>query len=303
MTDSQRFRTQQNNRYKYILDHIKDVIWELDKEFRFTFASPNSKEMSGYEPQELIGRRITDFLVEGSRKYMAEQIACRLQSRMSGESYEMVLHDVQFVCKNKAVIWVEVSANLIIEDGVFVGYIGTTRNISEKKQYIEELKIANAKLEQMAITDILTGAYNRRKFDDDLNSLIGHLGAAFSLLFFDIDHFKIVNDQFGHKTGDLVLQHISKLVLEKLRKADRFYRWGGEEFIIILMNTGLEFARNSAEKIRQVIAGEDFGIKRAITVSMGVCEYRAGENADQTVNRIDKILYEAKIQGGNRVLT
>ncbi|MPM03545.1 hypothetical protein SDC9_49812 [bioreactor metagenome] len=308
MKDNQKLRTSQYNRYKYIIENVKDVIWELDKEFRFTFVSPNAKEMSGYEPKELIGLRITDFLAEESREYVMKQIACRLQRRINGECYEVVLYDVQFICKDKTVIWVEVSANIIIKDGDFIGYIGTTRNISEKKQceyqmnqYIEELKIANAKLEQMAITDILTGVYNRRKFDNDLNVLIEYPGTVFSLLFFDIDHFKTVNDQFGHKTGDLVLQHISKLVPENLRKTDRFYRWGGEEFIVILLDSDLEFARNSAEKIRQVIAEEDFGIKRAITVSMGVSEHRTSEDADQIINRIDKILYEAKIQGGNRI--
>jgi hypothetical protein len=102
-----------------------------------------------------------------------------MNKRLNGDTEEIILHDVQFICKNGLVKWLEVSANLVFEEGRFAGYIGTTRDITEKKEYeyqlskyIQELKIINAKLEKMATTDILTGAYNRRKFEDDLNLII-----------------------------------------------------------------------------------------------------------------------------------
>ncbi|HEX3010566.1 MAG TPA: GGDEF domain-containing protein [Syntrophomonadaceae bacterium] len=157
----------------------------------------------------------------------------------------------------------------------------------------------------MATTDILTGVYNRRKFDEDLNLIIDkrkHHDIPFSLILFDIDHFKSINDFFGHKIGDAILQRISDLAGENLRTTDTVFRWGGDEFIIILPKTDLEGARAVAEKIRNIIQKEDFGIEKKLTVSLGVGECLAYENADQLIARIDKLLYQAKVEGRNRVV-
>ena len=313
MENNQKLQSQQFSRYEYIIKNIKDVIWELNEDFVFTFISPNAKDLSGYEAEELVGCKIPDLLVEESRIYFFNQVYQHANKRINGEPEKTILHDVQLVCKNGSAKWVQVSCNRMYEEGRFIGYIGTTRDISEKKEYeyqlskyIQELKIINAELEKTATTDILTGTYNRRKFEDDLDFIISKKEKHeihFSLVFFDIDHFKTVNDLFGHKIGDLVLQRISKLVLENIRATDRLFRWGGEEFIIILHNSDLQNARNVAEKIRNIIKNEDFGIEKKITISLGVSEYIANENADQIIGRIDKILYQAKTQGRNRVLS
>jgi diguanylate cyclase (GGDEF)-like protein/PAS domain S-box-containing protein len=313
MESNQKFQLHQFNRYKYIIENIKDVIWELNTDYVFTFVSPNAKELSGYEAEELVGRKMADFLVEESRNYFSDQVLQYKDKRINGDTEEVILHDVQFICKNGLVKWVEVSANLVFEEGRFAGYIGTTRDITEKKEYecqlnkyIQELRIINAKLEKMATTDILTGAYNRRKFEDDLNSIINKKekqDIQFSLILFDIDHFKIINDLFGHKIGDLVLHRISELVLDNIRTTDRLFRWGGEEFIIILPEANLESAKIVAGKIRDIIQNVDFGIKKRITISLGVGEYIANENTDQIISRLDKVLYQAKSQGRNRVVS
>ncbi|MEN6326459.1 MAG: sensor domain-containing diguanylate cyclase [Syntrophomonas sp.] len=313
MESNQKFQLHQFTRYKYIIENIKDVIWELNTDFVFTFVSPNAKDMAGYEAEELVGRKIPDFLVEESRNYFFDQVMQHMNKRINGDAEEVILHDVQFICKNGLAKWIEVSANLVFEEGRFIGYIGTSRDITEKKEYecqlskyIQELKIINAKLEKMATTDILTGAYNRRKFEDDLNSIINKKekqDIQFSLILFDIDHFKVINDLFGHKIGDHVLHRISELVLENIRTTDRLFRWGGEEFIIILPEANLESAKIVAGKIRNIIQNEDFGIKKRITISLGVGEYIANENTDQIISRLDNALYQAKNQGRNRVVS
>lgn len=311
MADNQKFQSHQFNRYKYIIENIKDVIWELNRDFVFTFVSPNAKEMSGYGAEELIGRKITDFLVEESKKYFSEQVTQHLNKRINGDAEQAILHEVQFICKN-SVKWVEVSANLLFEEGELIGYIGTTRDIAEKKEYelqlrkyIQELKIVNTKLEKTATTDMLTGTYNRRKFEDELILIINNKdkqAVQFSLILFDIDHFKNINDYFGHKIGDLVLQCISKLVWKNIRTTDRLFRWGGDEFIIILPGSNWESTKTVAEKLRNIIQNEDFGIGEKITISTGFGEHITDENADQMVSRIDKALYQAKIQGRNRIV-
>lgn len=313
METNQTLSPDQISRYMYIINNIKDVVWELNKDFVFTFVSPNSKPISGYEAEELIGHCLADFLVEASKDYFFDQVNKRLENPASGGDGEIILHDVQFICKDGTVKWVEVSASIVLEEGRFVGYIGTTRDISEKKQYerqlneyIRELKEMNAELKKMATTDILTGISNRRKFEDDLSLIIRKKekhDLTFSLIFFDIDHFKTVNDVFGHKKGDHVLKRLTELVSKSLRATDRLFRWGGEEFTVLLPGADLECAKVVAEKVRGIICDHDFGVGKRITVSFGVGEYMASENADQIVSRLDKTLYRAKLQGGNRVVT
>jgi diguanylate cyclase (GGDEF)-like protein/PAS domain S-box-containing protein len=308
MENNQKFQSHQLNRYKYIIENIRDVLWELDQNLVFTFVSPNSREMSGFEAEEMIGCKIIDFLTEESKIYLSEQVTQRLNRRLKGDAGKAVLHEVQFICKNNVLKWVEVSANLLFEEGKFVGYIGTTRDISEKKEYelqlskyIQELKNLNMELNKTATTDILTGAYNRRKFEDDINN-IGKQDVPFSLILFDIDRFKAINDYFGHKVGDYVLQRISNLVLENIRSTDQLFRWGGDEFIIILPGANLEDTKSIAEKLRTIIENEDFGIGKKITISTGISERIIDENADQMVSRLDNALYQAKTQGRNSIV-
>jgi diguanylate cyclase (GGDEF)-like protein/PAS domain S-box-containing protein len=313
MDDSQKILSQQLYRYKYIIENIKDVIWELNKDFVFTFVSPNSREMAGYEADEMMEHKLIDFLPEESKIYLSEQTVLRLNQRLNGDVKNTVLHEVQFNCKNGDVKWVEVTANLLFEEGEFIGYIGTTRDITEKKEYelqlnkyIQELKMLNAELGKTATTDILTGAFNRRKFEDDINSIIYNIGrqdVLLSLILFDIDHFKTVNDNFGHKIGDFALQHIAKLISENIRTTDQLYRWGGDEFIIILPGSNWESTKIVAEKLRNIIQSEDFGMGKKITISAGFGEHISGENADQMVARLDKALYQAKVEGRNRIVS
>jgi len=297
-----------HERYKFIIENIKDVAWKLNPDFVFTFVSHNIKDMTGHKPEELLGQRMLDFLTEDSKKYIYGLIG----KKTKNGTEELVLMAVQFICKDGSAKWVEVSGNRIFERGNFAGYIGTTRDISEKKQYennlnkyIDELRAMNARLEKMATVDVLTGIYNRRKFDDALSAIIDMKGSSipFSLIFFDIDNFKSINDSFGHKVGDHVLQQISKLVLDNIRATDGLFRWGGEEFILILPDANLESAENIAEKIRNLIQDYDFNIGHKITVSLGIGEHIAGESADQMMKRVDSALIRAKFQGKNRIVS
>lgn len=301
------------NRYKYIIENIKDVIWEMNTDFVFTFVSPNIKEMTGYMPEDLVGRKMPDFLMEESRNYVLDQAIQRRKERISGNTEELILYEVKFICKDGLEKWVEASSKLMFEGDRFVGYIGTTRDITEKKnyesqleKYIQELKTMNAQLEKTARIDTLTGAYNRRKFDEDLTSIImknEESDQLFSLIFFDIDRFKTVNDRFGHKIGDFVLQCITKLVIDNIRNIDGLFRWGGEEFIVILPNVNLVSAEKIAEKIRNIIQSHDFGIGQKISISLGVGEYQPNEDFDKIMQRVDNALLKAKSDGRNRVVS
>lgn len=170
----------------------------------------------------------------------------------------------------------------------------------------KELEAAMAKLEDMATTDQLTGAFNRRKFDEIIEREVEGVrryNQPCSLIIFDLDHFKKVNDKFGHLAGDEVLKHLVVLLKANIRPTDCLIRWGGEEFLILVPHTDLEGARALAEKIRIKIQDNDFPVDRQITISAGVTQYLPEDRPDQFVSRGDRALYGAKAAGRNKVMT
>jgi len=165
-------------------------------------------------------------------------------------------------------------------------------------------------LEEQSRLDPLTGIYNRRVLHDRLESELSRFRRykqSFSLIFFDVDHFKAVNDTYGHKAGDVVLTVIARRVGGMLRKADFLARYGGEEFVVILPETSIEQAAEVAGKIRQVIARTRFeyaGNLVPVTVSIGVTEIREGdEDPDTVLSRADTYMYFAKENGRDRVIS
>jgi diguanylate cyclase (GGDEF)-like protein/PAS domain S-box-containing protein len=169
---------------------------------------------------------------------------------------------------------------------------------------ISELKRKDEELKRLATTDILTGAYNRTLFDEIIKreiERVNRYNKPLSVIMFDIDHFKRVNDTFGHNAGDYVLKKIAYLVRRIMRKIDYFMRWGGEEFIIISAETDREQAYTLAERIRKRIENCKFDHIDKITVSCGVAEYQEGDTENSLIKRADDAMYEAKRKGRNRV--
>jgi len=160
------------------------------------------------------------------------------------------------------------------------------------------------RLELMATTDVLTGAGNRTRFEEDFTRYLmeaDRYDRPLSIVMLDIDHFKRINDRYGHAVGDSVLRQVAKVVETQIRSADALYRWGGEEFCVLSPETMLEGARESAERIRIAVAGADFGAVAEVTVSLGVAQWQAGELADALLRRVDGAMYAAKQAGRNRV--
>jgi len=158
----------------------------------------------------------------------------------------------------------------------------------------------------LSTTDSLTHIYNRLKFDEELQKSINYCSrynTNLSLILFDIDDFKTINDSYGHLTGDNVLIDLSTMVKNLIRKTDTFARWGGEEFVILLPNTGLNRAREVAQKIKAKIDNYSFNNIMHITCSFGVTSYCGEEDLRSLIHRIDKLLYEAKKAGKNTIVS
>jgi diguanylate cyclase (GGDEF)-like protein len=167
----------------------------------------------------------------------------------------------------------------------------------KEAKYLEELH-------HLSVSDPLTGLYNRRRINELLEEYTNNAKRyqdTFSLILFDIDDFKHINDQYGHNTGDQVLIRVAEVAKNILRKTDYIGRWGGEEFLILLPKTGKENAAEIAEKLRMEIQAIVFPDGFSVTCSFGVSEYSELLEIDSVVNNADKAMYHAKNNGKTRV--
>jgi len=169
-----------------------------------------------------------------------------------------------------------------------------------------DLEQSRKNAEVMARTDVLTGLNNRRAFFDSAQNILNQCieqELPASILMFDLDHFKKINDEHGHAGGDIALQHVAELLKNKLRASDVSCRFGGEEFVVLLPNTVLEEARITAEKLRSLIASKAVILSpnkaTNITASFGVSD--TGNTIDAILHHADQAMYEAKSNGRNRV--
>ena len=182
---------------------------------------------------------------------------------------------------------------------------------SQKKRETELLEInslldlRSKQLEEKSKTDSLTGAFNREGIEEAIRIGLWEWRSQkkpLSLIMMDIDHFKKINDEYGHAVGDNVLSSLSQLVKTHVRNDDLFARWGGEEFVLVCRNTAIDQAQLIAEKTRELIAYHEFNNQVRVTASFGVATLHANETLEQLFSNADKALYQAKHEGRNKVV-
>ncbi|WP_419764325.1 MAG: transporter substrate-binding domain-containing protein [Arcobacter sp.] len=202
--------------------------------------------------------------------------------------------EIKNLRKDGETIWLNMYIEPIFKDNIKIGYRAISENITDKKR-----------IEELSVTDKLTGLYNRMKLDEIMLIKVEEFKryeAKFSIILLDIDDFKIVNDTYGHDVGDYVLKEIAKTLKINLRISDIVARWGGEEFLIICENTSLSDAKIVAENIRKHIENIKFDIIGKETISLGVVEFRDSDTLNTIFKRADDALYEAKKTGKNRTV-
>ncbi len=181
---------------------------------------------------------------------------------------------------------------------------GTTSKVLVELSDITEVEMQKKSFEKLAKIDKLTGLINRFQFDVLFAHAVQNAKRyrePLSLIMFDIDFFKKINDDFGHNIGDIVLQHVAKTISERLRSADIFARWGGEEFMVLLPKSDYDDAMKLAEDLRSVVENESFETIGYITISFGVTVMQPSDDECSLLKRADKALYMAKNNGRNRV--
>jgi diguanylate cyclase (GGDEF)-like protein len=210
----------------------------------------------------------------------------------------------------EALQWMALALTLV-QFSYLAGFVSKLRsNVRKKNQELAaqnlQLEIALQRISDMAIRDELTGVYNRRYLmeriaEETQRSLRN--GSAYSIGMIDIDFFKLVNDTYGHPAGDEVLRRVSVAASDALRLTDCFGRFGGEEFMMVLIDTPLEGAMITAERVRSAVEALDFpeiDASLRITISIGVAEHARRTESAATIKRADDSLYVAKKNGRNQ---
>lgn len=260
-----------------------------DTEGVITDVSSRFLDITGYAKEEIIGK--THNLLrhpETDDKHYEELWLTISQGLVwSGEMKELR--------KDGSSFWIKQTITPEFDNkGEIIAYTSIAQDITEKKM-----------VEEMSITDSLTQIYNRHKLDDAIKHEVNRFNryrTNFCAILIDIDHFKMVNDNYGHQAGDDVLVKLASMMKENTRETDVCGRWGGEEFLIIAVEAELANAHAMAEKLRKNVEDEEFPPVKNITISIGVAQYQYGETIAHFINRADDALYQAKDAGRNKVV-
>jgi diguanylate cyclase (GGDEF)-like protein len=281
-----------------VVDNLPVGVWILDETGKILYGNPAGHRIwadthqLGDDPFGVCKGR---WVATG--KLIAPEEWAAARALKTGET--SIDEEVEIECFDGTIKIILNSAMPIRDDkNVIVGAVVVHHDITERKRFEERLR-------EMTERDPLTNAYNRRHLYTILETESGRArryGTELSVVMFDIDHFKMVNDMHGHLAGDRVLVRIAEIVQQELRNVDLLARYGGEEFLIVTPGVGRQRAVVLAERLRILIAAADFGPVPQITCSFGVHEFD-GEDIDSIFRHVDNLLYQAKQKGRNCVVT
>lgn len=306
-------------RHRLLAENANDVVWTMSTDGSIGYVSPAIERVRGITPAEAMTQTLDQIHTPQSMAMVMDYFGKLQAAVQNGHAPEKFRGELEYLRKDGSIMWADVQViPLLAEDGKLIELLGVSRDISERKEYEESIKKAesevrlanqalaeaNIRLERLAATDMLTGARNRRYFEQRSTSEMAEsirYGQKLSLIMLDIDHFKAINDQFGHLAGDHVLQTLVARLQGNLRTSDLLARWGGEEFIVLLPHSTLPGAELLAEKLRSVTADSPFPEVGRVSISLGVTEFHPGEEFDQWLQRADQALYRAKSEGRNTV--
>ena len=278
----------------FALNEATDGLWDWEITTGRLFFSPPLKRMLGYSPDEMAPVLATwsDALHPDDRSV----VLGTLQEHLDGKR---VRYEAEYRLRNRngRYLWVHDRGRVCERDGLGAPTraVGIVQDITARKEL-------EARLQQLASSDTLTGLPNRRhgeRFLEAELALCRRLGLPLGVCFFDVDHFKRVNDSFGHLVGDTVLQQVAAQAQASIRRSDLVCRWGGEEFVIISPNSNRAQLLQVAEKVRQAVMAL-VGTPR-VTVSLGVAAFpEDGDDVEALLGVADGALYRAKTSGRNR---
>jgi len=289
-------------KYRAIFEESKDMIFIAGLDEQIKDANPASEEILGYTKAELQQMKMSDLVVHAKDK---EKVENMLRGQAIVRDYELELSK-----KNGEIIHGLVMLTLRRNENNEINEIqGRVQDVSARKQ-AEVEKMRALEFEQLAITDPLTNVYNRRFFDEFAIKeweRTKRSKSPLSIILFDIDHFKQVNDTYGHLVGDQVLIKLANLCQSNMRSMDIFARYGGEEFVILMPDAELKSVHQTIDRLRLTIENEAFAVsndtKIRITISAGIANWNGKDAIEirELIERADQALYQSKNTGRNKV--
>ncbi|SET53216.1 PAS domain S-box-containing protein/diguanylate cyclase (GGDEF) domain-containing protein [Natronincola peptidivorans] len=299
-----------------IMNNSQDTIYFKDRNSTFVLSSKAHALGFGIDsPLELIGKNDYDYFPKdfADNAYRDEQQII--------DTGEPIINRVEkWIKPDGNIVWLLASKYpLYNSQGEIIGTWGTSRDITSLKNAQEELVQLNTQLEEanrqlriLSAIDSLSGLYNHRHFFEELEKAFTLYkrqkekgkDITFSVILLDIDDFKTINDTYGHLMGDLAIRHIGEILTRNTRSTDSCFRYGGDEFAILLPDTSIQEASLVAEKIRTVIEKTSISSKQSelyITISLGVTSFYEAKNVNCLFQNADKKLYSSKHQGKNKV--
>ncbi len=288
-------------RLRQLVDGMQEILFELDTEGRLTFLNPAWSALTGFSLDASLHRRFSDFLLEPAD---APDFAPEQLPQLHVRHRELALRTA-----SGTTLWTNLAAEAqYAPGGEFVGVIGTLSDITQNVELNRLLGRYQEELYQLSISDPLTGLYNRRHFDAQLEAILSdHLmqQRPVCLLLIDLDGFKFINDTYGHLFGDEVLRATAELLRQQVRRHDYVARLGGDEFAMVLKNTNLENATRIARKLHAALHETRVALPVGsiqLQASIGVAEAPThGQRARDLVSAADVALYQSKRHGRNRV--
>jgi len=287
-------------------DSAAVAIRDLDG--RYLYANPGYARFAQVSAEQLVGR-LHEEMSPGERAVLLRRgheaaLNRREGVRMTDDAGRHVITHFPVFDDSGKLLAIGVIA--IEALGMFSEALLRAAGSESLEEVKAELQSTILALEKQATTDPLTGAWNRARLSEALDAEIYRrvrFGHPVSLALVDIDHFKVINDKYGHPLGDTVLREFTECIGSGLRASDSLTRWGGEEFIVLMPNTPLAHARLTAERLRAAVEKEGFTGIGTVTACFGVAEFSPTESAEEWIKRADEALYRAKRAGRNRVVT
>jgi diguanylate cyclase (GGDEF)-like protein len=276
-----------------VLDNIGNGVLLLDPSQKVVFANQAGAELLARTTDSLVGRSRAEVLAEAAVQMKDPGEFMNKLRTLDQGPYAVVGEFEMEKPKRRFIRWA--SKPVDVDGGV--GQLTVLTDVTSETDLRRER-------EQLACTDLVTGLMNRRGAEEVLEreaSRAQRFGARVSMVLFDLDHFKQVNDRFGHDAGDEVLRAIATTIGQAARGVDVAARWGGDELFAVLPNTGLDGARSFAERVRATVEQIDPRILRGASLSSGCAELAQGESWEEAIRRADVKLNEAKRAGRNRV--
>lgn len=297
--DAEKALRNSERRFRAIFAHAGVGICTLNKEGVIQRVNHRMCMFVDYSEYDLLGMNISDVTHEKDRSSDSE-----LASRLWMGDIPMFVREKRFIRRDGNEVWGKVTTTIVKDDNKAPQYILQVVEDTTERKRLE------AELVRLARTDPLTGVSNRLSFMERGNEEFQRFkryGTQACVMLLDIDHFKQINDKYGHQSGDTVLKRFAKACVEQLRQTDIFGRLGGEEFAAVLVETDFEHATEAAERVRQkieamVVALPEEDIR--LSVSIGITAIaKDDEDLEATIHRADGLMYEAKNQGRNRVIS